>query len=330
MLKGKKVVKPTVWLIFTLFLAAACILLSMFFVRKLVKARENRLLAGKGTIRQDSPISGGFTNEKGEKPTLTAEEIQEIMKNWMNRSGLIVHEPAEGQITMDEAVKAVNGWLPKMGLSEGILSGNSSVYSSLYIARRKGEKPELLSPTHSFWEVVVNGEELAGTFYVNAVTGQIFEAHVTLTSELTGVTGEQLLKSFIRLAGLKPEEQNGDAELQAIIMQGGKACILPAAQLVGQDYYVEVSDGSRMEEMVSAGTKSASDRDTGMEENWSLSANIAESNMKARVNGFYYWQYTDIGSLNSDEKKVLDKYYSTQIAAKASHMELTFSLLAEE
>ncbi len=311
------------WLFFTLLLAAAFILLSLFFVHKLLKTRENTLLSGKGTIKQDSPVSGGLMKEKGEKVVLTPEEVQAIMKNWDMRIGVVVHEPVEGQITMKEAVKAVDEWLPKMGLSDGILSGNNTVYSSLSIARIKGEKLELLSPIYSFWEVAVNGDKLAGTFYVNSVTGQIFEAHVTLVSEITGVTKEQLLKSFIRLAGLKPEEQKKSDEVNEAVKQGGKAVIASAEKC----FNFLLEDVAYEDVMVNEAAlthSAAEEADLSLnKDDWSISAKIADSSMTAKVNCFHYMEYADFGTEYTDK-------YSKKVTSQKEHIELVFNLLVEE
>lgn len=312
------------WLFFTLLLVAAFILLSMFLGHKLIKTRENALLAGKGTIKQDSPVSGGLLNKKREKVVLAPEEIQAIMKNWNLRFEIVVHEPVEGQITMSEAVKAVDEWLPKMGISDGILSGNSTVYSSLSIARIKGEKPELLSPTYSFWQVVVNGDELTGTFYVNAVTGQIFEAHITLRSEITDVTKEQLLKSFIRLAGLKPKEQKSSDDLDEAVKQGGKAVIVLAAECFG--FLLDDLEDVDTIMVAEAALKSSVSGDVDVslnKEDWSISAKVADSDMIAKVNCFHYTEYADIGTDST-------KKYSKKVTSQVEHMELTFNLLVED
>lgn len=314
------------WLFLTLLLVAVFILFSMFLGHKLIKTRENTLLSGRGTIKQDSPVNGGLINKKREKVVLTPEEVQAIMKNWDMRIGVVVHEPVEGQITMSEAVKAVDEWLLKMGISDGILSGNSTVYSSLSIARIKGEKPELLSPTYSFWEVVVNGDELAGTFYVNAVTGQIFEARIILRSEITGVTKAQLLKSFIRLAGLKPKEQKKSDDLNEAVKQGGKAVILSAAECFGvllDD--LEAIDNIMVEE---AALQSAS-KDVEVSQNkedWSVSAKVADSDMIAKINCFHYTEYADIGTDYTSKSSKSSK----KVTVQAEHIELTFNLLVEE
>lgn len=320
-----KAAKPALWMFFTLLLVAFLILLSMFCVRQIIKSRENILLSEKGTIKQDSPVSASLLNEKGEKVVLTPQEVQAIVENWSRRIGITVHEQVEGQIAMGEAVKAVDEWLLKMGLSDGILSGNSTVYSSLSIARIKGEKPEMLSPAYSFWEVSVNGDELAGNFYVNAVTGQIFEAYVNLASVRTGVTKEQLLKSFIRLAGLKPKEQKESDDLNETIRQGGKAAILSAVEcygiLIDDIDYVEKIRSKIAEEAAMAAlgdVEIASNK-----ENWSISAKIADSSMIARVNCFQYMEYTDSGTEYADKS-------SKQKTVRASHIELVFSLLVEE
>lgn len=316
-----KAVNPAVWMFFTLLLAAILILLSMFCVHQMIKARENRLLSGKGAIKQDSPVRAGLKNEKGEKIVLSAAEVEEIMKNWNKRYDLVVHEPVEGQIAMSEAVKAVDEWLPKMGISEGILSGNNTVRSSLNIAYLKGEKVEALSPTYSFWEVTVNGDEMWGVFYVNAVTGQIFEANVSLFSELEGITKDQLLKSYIRLAGLKPAKSY---EPDEVIIRGAESILsagFEAAAVLG------FADGMESAEQMAEKISIENSLGTGgfqMDgEDWSISSKIADSNLTARVSCMYSWEYYDETGMYSKKKD------SMKMTAQTVCMEIAFSLSTE-
>ena len=204
--------KKAGYMLFTLLLATAFIGLSMFSSRNLLKRKEADLLSGSGTIRQESPVSAGLSGNDGTATTLTIEEIQDVVGNWSTRVGLYLHEPVEGQITMKEAVKNVDEWLIKMGLSEGIYSGNSTVRSTLNVAKSKKDKPDLLSPIYSFWQVAVSGDELEGMFYVNAVTGQIWEAHIDMLSVVQEFSESQLLESFIYLAGLIPKVQTNTNE----------------------------------------------------------------------------------------------------------------------
>lgn len=204
---SRQKVKSAIYPFLTILLAAACIVLSMACARTFLKRKETALLNGSGRIEQTAPVSAALEKEDGGKITLSIEEMEAVVRTWSRRSSMSVHEPVEGQISMNEAVKAVDEWLPKMGFSEGILSGNSTVRSSLNVAKIKGEKTEILSPDYSFWEVAVNGDKLEGVFYVNAVTGQIWEAVVTLPDEVEGLSDDRLLDAFTRLAGFTPKEQ---------------------------------------------------------------------------------------------------------------------------
>lgn len=315
-----KAVNPVVWTFLTLLFSAVLIVFSMFFVHRLIKARENTLLAGKGTIRQDSPVSGGLNNKKGEKTVLTAGEVEEIMENWNRRYGFVVHEPVEGQIAMGEAVKAVDEWLPKMGLSEGILSGNSTVRSSLNIAYLKGEKTEELSPTRSFWEVTVNGDKINGTFYVNAVTGQIFEAFVSLVSVPEGITKDQLLKSYIRLAGLKSEKNYDPDE---VTMRGAESTVSAGFEAVAASGHDRMETAEQASGIVQAGDASGTGGFYADGEDWSISSKIADSNLTARVSCIYSWQNY------ADAETAGNKKDSKKIAAQTVCMEIIFSLLSE-
>lgn len=276
--------KKLCYMLLTLLLATAFIGLSMFSSRNLLKRKEATLLSGSGTIQQSSPVSAGLNGNDGTAGTLSIEDIQDVVEIWSTRVGLYVHEPVEGQITMKEAVKNVDEWLLKMGISEGIYSGNSTVRSTLNIAKSKKDAPDMLSPVYSFWEVVVYGDELDGAFYVNAVTGQIWEAHINMLSAVQEFSENQLLESFIYLAGLEPKVQMS------------------------------------INEAADAASNEASDSD-GENIGIGISAEIADSNLIARLDCERYSEYIDVA-------KQYDKNSQT-ITKLQIYVNLSFYLLVE-
>ena len=278
--------KRTIYMLLTLLLATSFIGLSMFSARYLLKQKETALLNGNGTIRQESPVSAGLNVNDGTVTTLSIEDIQAVVGNWSTRVGLYVHEPVEGQITMKEAVKSVDEWLIKMGLSEGIYAGNSTVRSTLNVAKSKKEQPDLLSPVYSFWEVVVYGDELDGTFYVNAVTGQIWEAHISMLSNVRGFSENQLLESFIYLAGLIPKVQENTNE--AADTASGEAVTGESAEkenLIDTES-VAVSEAVQTDKY--GFEKFLDDNGIG------ISMEIADSDMIARLDCERYSEYIDV------------------------------------
>ena len=303
--------KRTIYMLLTLLLATSFIGLSMFSSRYLLKQKETVLLNGNGTIRQESPVSAGLSGNDGTATTLTIEEIQDVVGNWSTRVGLYVHEPVDGQITMKEAVKSVDEWLIKMGISEGIYSGNNTVRSTLNVAKSKKEQPDLLSPIYSFWEVAVSGDGLEGTFYVNAVTGQIWEAHIDLLSVVQEFSENQLLESFIYLAGLIPKVQENTYEAadtasgEAVTGEGAeeeKKMSADTTWAVGTDKYGD--------EMVASDAYGST---------IGISMEIADSDMIARLDCDRYSEYIDVAKQYNKNGQAITKL---QV-----YVELSFYLL---
>lgn len=199
--EGDSFLRKTFYMALTLLLAASCICGSMFCVRRLLEEKEERLLSEKGAIGQ--PIAA-VNDGENEKEVLSASEIQTIMENWVV-SAPYVGEPVEGQITMNDAVKAVDRWLPKMGIFDGIFSGNSTIRSVLYYAVNEKAAEKESDPRCSCWVVQVSNEEMEGRFCVNGTTGQVWQASVTLYEGDMELAAPQLLENFTRFAGLELE-----------------------------------------------------------------------------------------------------------------------------
>ena len=292
--------KKAGYMLFTLLLATAFIGLSMFSSRNLLKRKEADLLSGSGTIRQESPVSAGLSGNDGTATTLTIEEIQDVVGNWSTRVGLYLHEPVEDQITMKEAVKNVDEWLIKMGLSEGIYSGNSTVRSTLNVAKSKKDKPDLLSPIYSFWQVAVSGDELEGMFYVNAVTGQIWEAHIDMLSVVQEFSESQLLESFIYLAGLIPKVQENTNEV---------ADTASGEAVTGEGAEEEKKMSADKASVVVAGTDKdeVGEASDGYGSSIGIFMEIADSNMIARFDCERYSEYIDIAKQYDKNDQAITK-----------------------
>ena len=303
--------KRTGYMLLTLLLAAAFIGLSMFSSRNLLKRKETALLSGSGTIRQESPVSTGLNGNDGIASTLSIEDIQDVVGNWSTRVGLYVHEPVEGQITMKEAVKSVDEWLIKMGLSEGIYSGNSTVRSTLNVAKSEKETSDLLSPVYSFWEVVVYGDELDGAFYVNAVTGQIWEAHISMLSAVQEFSEGQLLESFIYLAGLVPKGENDTHEAADGETTAGKDA-KTEEEILTDTVSVAVLETDKYE---------VGDASDAYGQNIGIIMEIADSEMIARLDCERYSEYIDVAKQYNKNGQTITKL---QIYAN-----LSFYLLVE-
>ena len=57
--------------------------------------------------------------EDGERYTLTAVQVRDAAERWNKRLGETLHDPVEGQISMEEAVQEGEEWLISMRTGEG-------------------------------------------------------------------------------------------------------------------------------------------------------------------------------------------------------------------
>lgn len=201
--------------VITVILAAAFSLGSMAAVNVMLQAKEGQLLSENGEIE-----TGKAVWEWQKKETLTAEQMEAVVSRWKENRIMTVQSPASGQISMEEAVRAGKEWLAQMeledyewadewqrGESTNIKKKETeeiySVYATLgTLAEKKFFEEQQLYD--SFWEVRLSNRSLQAFLYVNAVTGRVWRAEVTLYENLPETMPYWKLKDFIELSGLEP------------------------------------------------------------------------------------------------------------------------------
>ncbi len=113
----------------TAFLALAFVFGSMEGMELFWAVKEKEILSDSGRTVVESPVltwQGQYDNEKAEavdntdmeRYMLTAEQIEEAITGWNNRTSETVHSPVEGQISMEEAIQSGENWLESMELKE--------------------------------------------------------------------------------------------------------------------------------------------------------------------------------------------------------------------
>ena len=114
----------------TMFLALAFIFGSMAAMNFILYIREGQLLSESGMAVVESPVRpwqgwGDEPDEKddGKRYSLTAVQVRDAMERWNKRLGETLHDPVEGQISMEEAVQEGEEWLISMGIGEGETQG---------------------------------------------------------------------------------------------------------------------------------------------------------------------------------------------------------------
>lgn len=130
---------------------------------------------------------GGKQEKKGSEDegySPTAAQVKEAAESWNDRSGEILHEPVEGQISMEKAIEAGEGWLAAIGIEEGRLQamdkGMYFVRATLGVGVQKSDHGVAREPYYSFWTVQFCSEAADAILYINAVAGKVWGAELTL------------------------------------------------------------------------------------------------------------------------------------------------------
>ena len=187
----------------------------------ILRARERFLLAEKGNAQEEMPIQeweGREVNlDFGDTKThdLTMEQAEDAVKRWNGKIAMKVHKPAEGQISMEEAIQVGEGWIAEMGPEDwGLAEERRSVCATLGVSVRAGEEEgEVpLEPDYSFWTVELNSKSLRAFLYVNAVAGRVWNANVYLYEvPMEESRAVEKLRKFVELTGMKGVEGDGVA-----------------------------------------------------------------------------------------------------------------------
>jgi len=200
----------------------------------ILRARERQLLTQRGEAVAESPVrawqeeqggSDGQSEPDGgnaeavtaEKYALTQEQMEDVINCWTRREGILMHNPVSGQISMEEAVDAGEEWLDRMEI--GVGAEISSVNAALGVAKRKESDNSQLEPYYSFWIVQLSGRSLRAELYVNAVTGRVWNAELTLYEDLPESIPNEKLESFLELAGVQMSD--GDVVDVLVVDQEG-------------------------------------------------------------------------------------------------------------
>ena len=218
----KKTYKYTV---LTVVLAIVFSFGSMAGMNLILKARERQLLTKSGRSVMEVPVQTNVGQEKDQnfnkdRGTLTIEQIEKVVSLWDEPDEVVVHNPADGQISMGEAIRAGQEWLINMGM-EVERKDNDEVhqYATLSTAVRKSSEGEddnqdvQTAPYNSFWRVQFYSSSLEAYLYVNAATGQVWSADIILYDDFPKEIPSKKLRDFVELCGPKVSGSESEEEL---------------------------------------------------------------------------------------------------------------------
>lgn len=197
--------------ILTVFLALAFTFGSMAGMNFILREREKQFLTESGRVVVEAPIRAWQEQESGEKDenfdkegyALTTGQMEEVINYWNMRKGITVHNPVNGQISMEKAIQAGEEWLAEMGMGKNNQIKDTEVYSinaTLGVAMQTISTGVQLEPYYSFWTVQFSSQDMNTMVYVNAVTGKVWRAEVRLYDEIPEEFPYEKLRLFVELA----------------------------------------------------------------------------------------------------------------------------------
>lgn len=191
----------------TLLLGTAFMIGSMLCMRWILEVRERQLLTENGKAAVESPVRAWQEWEQKEQTAthkLTMEQMEEAIQFWNNRIGETIHDPVEGQISMEEAIELGKQWLTMMGEKKQIYS----ITATLSAGYQRESPKKQLEPYYSFWTIEFSNQTVRTTLYLNAVTGQVWSAKIIWNDDIQEkLYPQEQLKIFIESAGLQAENK---------------------------------------------------------------------------------------------------------------------------
>lgn len=285
--------------VFSVCFAGSFIFGSMFVSNGILIRKENSLLSDSGEMEVNSPViawnqeefpavartgedgaastetvTDNFYNESDAADTgytVTPEQMRSVLETWEGDSFEAIHDPVEGQLSMEEAILIGEKWIFLMAdtnerLKE-VFSGyvtnagtgdevnNSFVESSdagiivgpraaLSVKIGKGKNYEIVEPYYSCWDLQFYGKNVDVDMSLNAVTGQVWKAVINIYSDTENIVlKEESVYLFAELAGLDLTKADSYSVL------GNEVCLYIADSPV----YVEaVQDGTMISSVIEA------------------------------------------------------------------------------
>lgn len=252
--------KRYIYTVLSLGTAAIFLFSGMVCMPMLLDKRESDLLSESGKVIVESPVRAwqedgtkieNVNDFDGKRYMLTMDQLETAVSSWNNRTGETLHNPVGGQISMEEAIEAGKKWLTDMGIvqsEEEYL--NYSVSATLSVGNQKELSGVQLEPYYSFWTVRIQGQSKNSILYLNAVTGRVCKAEITLYENLPGVLSYENLGRFAEMAGLQGTDTVIDQESTHAILPIEDSCLIAELKLnqMPKKFYDVINDNEMFSE----------------------------------------------------------------------------------
>lgn len=200
--------------ILTLLLALGFAFGSMAGMNLILEAREKQILTERGKAVIEAPVRAWQEQKSGENEeskgnTLTLKQISDAIDSWNNRIGEMIHDPVEGQISMEQAIEQGKVWLASMeknrDMGEKVDLDNEiySVSAVLGVGKQNEQAGGQIEPYYSFWTIQFTSQGINTTVYLNAVTGKVWGAEIILYEDIPTEMPVESMYLFAELTGVE-------------------------------------------------------------------------------------------------------------------------------
>lgn len=212
-----------IYTVMSLLLAVAFVFGNMYIFNEFLGYQKRKLLTEEGKAAVESPVmplkelledreNAQQNEEADEIYELTTEDMQSVLI-CRNEGKEVVHDPVEGQISMNEAIKAGYEWLKKMNINVTEKKGVALNYvnAMLYAVTLSKENVGKIAPYYSFWRIALYTEEANITLDINAVTSKVWNADIVYLynerdESMLAQNYYDSITEFVELSGISEAE----------------------------------------------------------------------------------------------------------------------------
>ena len=159
-------------------------------VSRLIDIHDSNLMSAAGVapiampIAVPQPAAAGSPNGLYARPLLTELQMFSVLQHKNAPGRDVPHDPAQGQITMEEAIGTARAWLSflayELEISEELfLFEDDAIEARLTQNQHRSGEP-LRGPEYSFWTVTMRCPVMAmtATMSINAAEGQVWDTEI--------------------------------------------------------------------------------------------------------------------------------------------------------
>ena len=174
-------VKNVIYTAFGILLSFAIAIGGWVLTSRLIGRESARLLDASTAFTVDIPaIELAHHYDSEAPPILDKRAITSILHNWENMGVNRWHEPAPGQITMEQAIVAAREWVSFLQSYQLLPLDMGFTSQMAFLSQNIDPMDSFLPLEYSYWTVNFGSDEVSLHMQINAVTGQVWTTEVTL------------------------------------------------------------------------------------------------------------------------------------------------------